>query len=188
MLMLKRKTVPVALLIVLATGCSSNEDQRLVQLAREADQRQADQNHAMARQNEQIVEATKQLVEADAKSRQELVSLERDMQVERADIGHERDLLEAERKELSNARQRDSLLVEVLGDGIALAACLLPLILAWYLLHGLRSQNSDEALGELLVMELAADNSSPLLPGPANRPPPDGLLPFAETGDTASPS
>ena len=183
----KKKTALAALVTVLTIGCSANEDERLVQFAQEADRRQAEQNHEMARQNQQIVEATRELVEADAKSRQELVSLERDIQAERATIGQQRDELESERKELSHERQRESLLVQVLGGGIALVACLLPLILAWYLLHGLRAQNSDEALGELLVMELAADTSSPLLPGPDNRVRPNGLLPLQESGDTASP-
>ena len=160
---------------VLAIGC--DEDKRLVEFAKEADQRQAEQNHEIAHQNHEIASATKQLVEADAKARQELVAMEHDLQAERATIGQQRDQLEIERRELASARQRESLLSEVLAGGMTLLACLLPLLLCWYLLHGLRSQNQDEALGELLVMELAGDTMSPLLPAPGPRLPPEGLLP-----------
>ena len=176
MLTTKTSFILLALIAtVLATGC--DEDKRLVEFAKEADQRQAEQNHEIAHQNHEIASATKQLVEADAKARQELVAMEHDLQAERATIGQQRDQLEAERRQLASARQRESLLSEVLAGGMTLLACLLPLLLCWYLLHGLRSQNQDEALGELLVMELAGDTWSPLLPAPGPHLPPDGILP-----------
>jgi hypothetical protein len=174
---------------VLAIGC--DEDKRLVEFAKEADQRQAEQNHEIAQQNHEIAAATKHLVEADAKARQELVAMERGLQAERATVGQQRDQLEVERRQLASARQRESLLGEALAGGATLLACLLPLVLCWYLLHGLRSQNQDEALGELLVMELAGDTMSPLLPAPGPRLPPDGWLPdqlppACDTGTAAS--
>lgn len=179
----------VLITAVLAIGC--DEDKRLVEFAKEADQRQAEQNQEIAHQNHEIAAATKQLVEADAKARQELVAMERDLQAERATIGQQRDQLEIERRELAGARQRESLLSEVLAGGMTLLACLLPLLLCWYLLHGLRSQNQDEALGELLVMELAGDTWSPLLPAPGPHLPPDDILlepqlPARETGEATS--
>jgi hypothetical protein len=174
---------------VLAIGC--DEDKRLVEFAKEADQRQAEQNQEIAHQNHEIAAATKQLVEADAKARQELVAMERGLQAERATVGQQRDQLEVERRQLASARQRESLLREALAGGATLLACLLPLVLCWYLLHGLRSQNHDEALGELLVMELAGDTMSPLLPAPGPRLPPDGwqpdqLPPACDTGTAAN--
>lgn len=171
----KTSFVPLALIATaLVIGC--DKDKRLVEFAQEADQRQAEQNHEIAKQNHEIAAATKNLVEADAKARQELVALERDLQTERATIGEQRDHLEAERRELATQRRRESLLAQLLAGGATLVACLLPLVLCWYLLQGLRSQSHDEALGELLVMELASGASSPLLPAPEYRPPPDGLF------------
>jgi hypothetical protein len=168
------------LLAVLAIGC--DEDQRLVEQAREADERQAEQNRQIAHQNHQLAEATNQLIEADAKSRQELVALERDLQAERAVVGKQRDELEAERKGLASQRLQASLLVECIDGAITILACLLPLVLCWYLLVGLRNSGNDEPLGELLAMELVAESPSPLLPTPDARsaavdgylPPPDG--------------
>lgn len=186
MLTTKTSFIPLMLIaMVPAIGC--DKDKRLVEFAKEADQRQAEQNHEIAKQNHEIAAATKQLVEADAKSRQELVALERDLQTERATIGEQRDHLEAERRELASQRRRESLLAQVLAGGVTLLACLLPLVLCWYLLHGLRSQNQDEALGELLVMELASGAASPLLPAPERRPPSDGLLPEGLLADGPSP-
>jgi hypothetical protein len=89
---------------VLAIGC--DEDKRLVEFAKEADQRQAEQNHEIAQQNHEIAAATKHLVEADAKARQELVAMERGLQAERATVGQQRDQLEVERRQLASARQR----------------------------------------------------------------------------------
>lgn len=157
-----------------------------MKLAQEADERQAEQNRQIAHQNHQIAEATKQLVEADAKSRQELVALERDLQAERAAIGHARDDLENERKTLSNERKRESLLVELLQGSMTLAACLLPLVLCWYLLHGLRKGDADETLGDVLTIELASDSHSPLLPPPGDCGKPDGYLPSGHDSGTDS--
>jgi hypothetical protein len=53
--------------VMLFTGC--DDDQRLVELSKEAADRQAEQNHAMARQSQQTAEATKELMAADAKAR-----------------------------------------------------------------------------------------------------------------------
>ena len=70
-----RLTPMILLTIILVAGCDN--DKRLVQLAQDADERQAAQNHEIARLNQRIADATKELVEADAKARQELVALQR---------------------------------------------------------------------------------------------------------------
>ena len=178
-----KKNSPVTLVlltIVLATGC--DEDKRLVEQAREADERQAEQNRQIAHQNHQLAEATNRLIEADANSREELVALERDLQAEQSAVGRQRDDLEAERKEIASQRLQESVLAECIGGAVTLLACLLPLVLCWYLLAGLRGGGNDEALGDLLAMELVAESPSPLLPAPDARsaaldgylPPPDG--------------
>jgi hypothetical protein len=178
--MRKRLLIPLLLpTLALALGC--DEDKRLVQLAQEADRRQAEQNHEMARQNRQIAEATRQLVEADAKARQDLVGLERDLQAEKAAVGHQRDELEMERRQMARHRQWDSLLASAVKNSGLLVVCSLPLLLCWFLLRDLRAGN-DEAFGELLAIELTAEEPSLLLPSNAAQSPSDRLLPNEAAG------
>jgi hypothetical protein len=170
------------LLTALVVGCESN-DERLVQATREADQRQAEQNHAMAKQNHEIAQATKQLVAADAESRKELVKMERDLQAERSAVGAQRDMLESERREIAEARQRDPLIAEALTGACMLLACVLPLLLVGYLLYSLnRKSDDDSTLVDLLAMELVTE--TPLLL-PNEAPTGGNRLPAPESGSTA---
>ena len=184
MLQTKNKIVVMAVVLALAVGC--DEDKRLVEQAREADERQAEQNRQIAHQNHQLAEATNRLIEADAKSREELVALERDLQTERAAIGKQRDELEAERRQIADQRVQESLVVECLNGALVLLASLLPLVLCWYLLAGWRTSSNDEALGELLTIEMAGDSLSPLLPAPAKATAAEGRLPFRPASDNGS--
>ena len=182
--MLKTKNRLVAMLMVLALIAGCDEDQRLIEQAREADERQAEQNRQIAHQNHELAEATNRLIEADAKSREELVALERDLQAERAAVGRQRDALEAERKQIATQRRHESMWAECIGGAATLLACLLPLMLCWRLLAGWRDGGSDEALGELLTIELAGDSASPLLPAPnAQTTPAEGRLSLHQDGD-----
>jgi len=63
--MLPRTTI--LLTIALLAGCQ--EDERVVQVAREAADRQAEQNRQIARQNQEIAQTTNRLVEADGLGR-----------------------------------------------------------------------------------------------------------------------
>ena len=143
-------------LLLAAAGCE--DDKRVVELAREAADRQAEQNRHMARQNEQIAAATRELIEADAKSRQDMVALHRELQSEQAVVSRQRDALEAERRELAQARQRESLLIPVLQGSGGLLVVVAALVFCAFLLAGLRrGEETPEALGELLLEELTAE-------------------------------
>ena len=182
--MFKTRNRFVALLLTLAPAVGCDEDKRLVEQAREADERQAEQNRQIAHQNHELAEATNRLIEADARSREELVALERDLQAERAVVGRQRDALEAERKQIASQRRHESVLAECIGGAITLLACLLPLVLCWYLLAGWRGSSNDEAIGELLTIELAGDSLSPLLPAPnAKTSRDEGQLTLHQDGD-----
>ena len=185
--MFKTKNRLLASLMALALIAGCDEDKRLIDQAREADERQAEQNRQIAHQNHELAEATNRLIEADARSREELVALERDLQVERAVIGRQRDALEAERKQIASQRRHESVWAECIGGAVTLLACLLPLVLCWRLLAGWRGGGSDEALGELLTIELTGDAPSPLLPGSAMPTSPvDGYLP-RQRGESDAP-
>ena len=55
--------IPSILVLILTSGC---DDERATQIAREAADRQAQQNTAMAELNKEVASGTRQLVEADA--------------------------------------------------------------------------------------------------------------------------
>ena len=93
--------VALALLAFSWAGC--NTDARLVKQAEKASDRQAEQNRQIARQNQEIAQATNQLVAADAQARKEALALQRDLQTEQATLGHQRDVLEEERRQLAGA-------------------------------------------------------------------------------------
>jgi hypothetical protein len=139
-----RHHAKMILLIVLATGCSPTDD-RLVRHVAESNRQQADQNQEMAKVHREVAEGTTRLVEAVAESRQEMLGMEHELQDQRAQ-------LETERRSLANERHRESILAPVLSNvGLMLIAAL-PLVLCWYLLHGLRSP--DEDVSEVLVQNL----------------------------------
>lgn len=148
--------LPILLLVALATGCETS-DERLVEVTREANQRQAEQNRQIAYQNRQLAEASKELIEADARSRQELVALERDLQAERAVIGRRRDELESERRTIAQQRRWDSQAGDAVAGAATLLAAALPLVLCWLLLRGMWPADNADEISEVLVQELMPD-------------------------------
>ncbi|MEN6495881.1 MAG: hypothetical protein ABFD16_16490 [Thermoguttaceae bacterium] len=165
----------LTLLLSILVGCG--EDARVVQVAREAADRQAEQNRQIAYQNQQLAGATQSLVEAGAQARKELVSLQKDLQAQQAEIGHQRDQLEADRRQVASDRTWDSqVALAAKGLGV-LAACLVPLLLCWQLLHAVKHENDDSVLTEVLITEITSPESPllsrsgdpPALPGDRKR-------------------
>ena len=165
----------IVLLLVVATGCQRSNDDRLVEMAQEHAAHQAEQNRQMSESHKELAEGSRQLVEADARAREELTVLQHDLRADQAEIGHQRDQLEAERRQIAEQRCRDPLIAAaILHVGLVLA-CLLPLAFGVYVLWSLRrSGDSDDALVELLIEEVVADrppiglrDSTPPLPSPS---------------------
>jgi hypothetical protein len=148
--------------LLFTAGCGSSGDERLVAMAQQNIAEQARQNERMAAQSIQIAEASKRLVEADSQARQEMLQaqagLQEEIQLARNNVDRQRDLLESERREMADQRFRDPIVAESVGAVGLTIACLLPLFLAGYIIHCLRrNMDSDEALSELLVMEIAGE-------------------------------
>ncbi len=157
----------------LLPGCAP-ADLRLAEAMRESDQRQAEQNCLIAQQNTHLAGATHDLIEADAKSRQELIAshsvLALQLQQERALLDRQREELETERRQIASARQREPMIAATIAAVGLLLACLLPLVVCIYLLRNLGSRHGDsDALSELLVQELT--EAEPSLLFPATQPP-----------------
>ena len=69
-------TIPLILVLAATSGC----DERVVEVAREAADRQAAQNQQMGDLQTEVARGTRSLVEADAAARQELVGVHRELQ------------------------------------------------------------------------------------------------------------
>jgi len=151
-----KKTMLLAAIVVL-TGCS--QDERLVRLAHEAADRQAAQNQQMAENTRQVAAAARAVAAADAQARKDFAAMQRDVQTQQAEVGRQRDQLESERREAARHRQWDPVIAAAITDIGLVLACLLPLVLCWYLLRSLHRDNNDPVLTEILIEEIASDSS-----------------------------
>lgn len=163
-------------LTLVTSGC----DERVVEVAREAADRQASQNQAMARLQQQVAEGTQGLVAADAAARRDFVTVHHDLQSERQGLDKARTALELERQALARDRRTESLLVALvpLVSGAVLLTTLL-LFLRQTLQQS--SDGVDAELNELLLVELvgplAEDSESP---GRLGTPFPTPVLPSSQ--------
>src|SRR5580704_478112 len=149
---------------LITIGCSSGDD-RLVELSRQSADRQAEQNRLVEVNNRQVLEATDKLVEADAKSRTENIELHRQIEAERSGVNQQRDVLEQERRQIAQERNRDPIVADSILALGGLIATILPLLVCLFLLRGLFHKSDQEALAEVLVEDLVSRR--PLLSGPA---------------------
>jgi TolA-binding protein len=161
-----KRLAHMMLIALLLAGCTSSPDERLVQMAKEHEKRQAEQSQQMARLQQEVAEGSKRLVEADAQAREELAAMQQAMRVDQTEIGHQRDQLETERREIATQRNRDPILAAAIMNIGLVLACLLPLVVCVYVLWSVgKGRQEDEAVTELLVQELVSQRPK-LLPPP----------------------
>ncbi len=178
-----KRRLPASLLICLIAGCGS-DDTRLVQLSKEHEARQAEQNLKMAELQKSVADGSKRLVEAEAESREKLLAMQDNLRADQAHVGQQRDTLEGERREIAAQRNRDPIVAAAIVQAGLFLACLLPLVLAGYLVYAMRhtASQDDAVVAELLVSELVSER--PMLLGRPTKP---ALLPKAESSE-AKPS
>ncbi len=171
-----------AAVVLLATigGCGSSPDERLADFAQQSmseqvrqNDRMADQSQAVVEETHQLAETAKELVEHDAEARRELIAAQQELtsqlngQQSAIYTGHEQ--LEQDRREIAEQRHRDPIIAAVIQDFGLFIACLLPLVVAVFVIRQMQSQEPDHAaVAELLVLELTADEPR-LLPGPMSQ-------------------
>jgi hypothetical protein len=130
-------------LLAATSGCES-DDARLARVSQEAAARQAEQNREMAR----VVESQQ--------------ALQQGIDAERGHLDQQRTAVEDERRAIATERIRDPIIANALIGAVILAACVLPIVLAFFVLRGAhQAEPDDAALSELLVQELVAEE--PLL-------------------------
>ena len=157
-------------------GCDEPPpDRTAVRLAERVTHDQAEQNKRLADATKSLAQGSQQLVAAEAKARQEVIALQRDLRQDQADIGRQRDSLEAERRRIATQRLTDSTWsATLLAVGILLA-CLAPLVLAGITLVGLWRAPSAEELHDVLVEHFT--HSSPVPATVTGLSPPTTALP-----------
>ncbi|MBD3674531.1 MAG: hypothetical protein HUJ26_13495 [Planctomycetaceae bacterium] len=176
-----KQTRITTLMVVIAivSGCQSNENQRLAEMAERQLDRQAEQNQRMADLQEEVAEGSKRLVEADAEARREMIGLHHDLQTERQTVGQQRDHLEQDRRELAAQRHRDPIIAETIQQIGLLIACGLPLLICLMLLRQPVEPSGDREIAELLIADLVSaqpqllqgpDDSAPRLSQEASEP------------------
>lgn len=154
---MKRTLVTLTLVIGLIAVIGCDEDERLARMAQQATERQAEQNRAMAEVSRDSVQASGRLVEAEAKARQELLAMQRELQDQQTVIARQHDRLEEERRELASQRRWDSLTAATITSTGLILACLAPLVVCWYLLRVARDETDDSIVAEVLIEELTSE-------------------------------
>lgn len=149
------KKILFATLTLATLGCQGADEEQL----RHWQQAQVDQLNRQAQENSAAAQA---LVAADARAREEIIALERDLQAERSENSRQRDLLEDERKTLAQQRQRAPLIAAALQSAGIVLLCALPLVICWLLLRNLAGDAAGNELEDLLILNLA--QQSDLIP------------------------
>jgi hypothetical protein len=164
------------------SSCAPSESTAIREIATQAMREQADQN-------QRIADATRNLVSADARAREEVVTtharLQQQLQDERANLDQQKSQLSQLRESIELDRRRAPVIAESIRVFGGILVCLCPLVLAAYVLYSVnRISTSDEEqiVNEILIGELTSET-------PRLRLPEDSLVitdqRSPESGDTA---
>lgn len=164
---MERTMIPIAIILI-AGGCQSDSD-RIAELASRHATEQSQLSQETVKLQTELVEGTRQLVAADAQSRRDFLELEGQLDEQRAKIARRHDELEDERRDLARQRVRAPVVANAVVAVGSLLACLLPLVLAGYLLRSQLGESEDHSVTEVLLDEIAAGH-------PALAPPNDPLM------------
>ena len=148
------RTMMLIAIILIATGCQSDSD-RVAELASRHATQQSELSRETVRLQTELIEGTQQLVEADAEARRDFLELEGKLDEQRAELGRRHDDLEDKRREIATHRYRDPVVANAVIAVGSLLACLLPLLLAGYLLRCQLGEQDDHTTTEILLNEIA---------------------------------
>jgi len=182
----RRIPLPVGVLITLPWlgGCGRTgphpEGEKLRETADACLRQQAAQNERIVELSRELATGAKELVEADAQSRQDFLGLQRNLESSRTQIDRQKTALDQERREIAQDRRWDSLTATGLMTlGLVLAA-LSPLLLAAFAVYTTgKPQDTAETAQGLFVEEI-------LLSVDDSRSPPAALLTEASPKQLAS--
>ena len=158
-----RTMIPIAI-IVIAIGCQNDSD-RVSELATRHATQQAELSRETVKLQAELIEGTQQLVEADAQARRDFLELEGKLDDQRAELGRRHDDLEEERRDIATQRYRDPIVANVVIAVGSVLACLLPLLLAGYLLRCQLREPEDHTATEILLDEIVATHPALMASG-----------------------
>lgn len=146
----------IGLMTLVVTGCSARHSLNEEEWSQ------------LIKMPESNTETAKELVSRDAQSRQQWLELHEDLQTERTEIGHQRDLLEEDRRIWADRDRRDPMIAEAIGSAGVLLACSLPLLMVTLLLWP-RKREEDDVVTEVAVTDLLKDVPRRITSRPARR-------------------
>ncbi|MDB4468232.1 hypothetical protein N9093_00060 [bacterium] len=179
---LRHVAMYLALPILGVVGCGRAPDERLAEFAQQSVTEQRKQNDriavqslAVVKESHQLAQTAKELVKHDAEARRELIAAQQELTTQLNEqqsaiyTGH--DQLEQNRREIARERHRDPIIAAVIQNFGLTLACLLPLLVAVFVIRQMQSQEPDHAaVAELLTLELTSDQPR-LLAGPLRQRP-----------------
>jgi hypothetical protein len=160
-------TILTAATTVLTSGCES-QDERLARQAAESMQQQADQNRQMAELHQEVAQGARKLVESNAEARSEFVAMQGEVQKQQAEIGRQRDQLEEDRRTWAAYRRSDPMIASAITTTGLVIACVLPLVVCWYLLARQPSGEDDALVSEVLIQDIVS-HEPVFLPSPGEQ-------------------
>jgi hypothetical protein len=167
--MLKKIILLTLVMTSVFTGGCETDDHRMVRIATESAERQAKQSEQMAKSHTELTEGARQLVESAGRSQESLVSVQHGLEVQQAEIGRQRDLLEKDRQVIATQRRTDPVIASAIGHAAVLLACVLPLVICWLVLRQPSATETDALVTQILVEEITAERPR-LLPGSTAQP------------------
>jgi hypothetical protein len=140
-------------LVVVATMLGCDDGAALV--AREAADRQAEQNRTMAKLQEEVAAGSRQLVEEEGQARRQALEVHRDLAAGQVRLADGWEAVEAERQQIASSRRTESFWAAVLPLSGGVIATVAALAFAWVMLHGLSGSDDSSVLAcQLLIDQL----------------------------------
>ena len=161
---MNQKVIPNSLLpllsFILVAGCADRDRHKEVaEVAKQAAERQAQQNTELARLNREVAEGTRRLVQADAVARKEMIVVHQDIQAERTLLNDGFEKLEGERQQMAQQRRTESLLVPAMKTiGVAIVATTVVLFCLLLLTRFRSTDAADAELNELLINDPVSEH------------------------------
>lgn len=146
----------LAVVLAVAAGCGdSGQGERLARMAEQSTHEQSAQNQRVTQAHAELAEGSKRLVDADAQARRDFAQLQDKLRQDQANLGEQRNAMEAERKTIAMERRQASAAGSSVVALAILLACLAPLVLAGMALTASHRSSTQDEVSEVLIEELS---------------------------------
>jgi hypothetical protein len=143
------KTAWFVVVLAMTSGC----DDASVRIAREAADRQAEQNRTMAKLQEEVAAGSRQLVEEEGQARRQALEVHRDLAAGQGRLADGWNDVEAQRQQIAASRRSDSFWAAVLPPSGGVISAIAALAFAWVVLHSLSGGDDSSAIACQLLIE-----------------------------------